>query len=41
MHHEIVINYQLKHVLTCVWNEDKVPEKVHVFPEAHASRVQW
>ena len=30
---------QLKHVLTYVLNEDKVPEKVHKFLESHASSV--
>ena len=32
---------QLKHVLAYVLDEDKVPEKVHKFPEVHASSVQW
>ena len=32
-------NNQLKHVLAYALNEDKVPEKVHKFPESHASGV--
>ena len=30
---------QLKHVLAYALNEEKVPEKVHKFPESHASSV--